>query len=481
MSDPFAKINTLAAPTIYERPPDFGPNPSFVEQVRRQWGGAIQPYSLTELRWYQSDVETAAHMADGGDLSWAARLWRASSTDGVIRGVLSTRTSGLVRLPKKFRGPQEHRRRLELTDDDRGTARSEFDELLPPAELAALAADGLGLGVAVGEFLPVVGREFPVFVRLPPEFLRFRKSENRWYYRTLAGEIPITPGDGRWVLHLPGGRVSPWQQGLWAPIGTAWIDKLHARNYAANWEAKLANPARVAVSPSGATDEMNEEWFESVAAWGVNSVFQAPPGYDVRLVESNGRGYEAFHRTIQRSDREAVIAIAGQEVTTDGGAGFQNSDIHKSIRADLIKDTADGLAYTVNTQCLPVWAAHCYGPAAAYDTAVVEWDVVPPKDEESRARSLMAAAQSLRQLNEALRPYRKRVSVEDFQDKLGVRIEDMPSTDNAVRLQLAPTDIAKVVRVDEARDAQGLPPIGDERGQLTITELEEGEADENPE
>jgi hypothetical protein len=49
-----------------------------------------------------------------------------------------------------------------------------------------------------------------------------------------------------------------------------------------------------------------------------------------------------------------------------------------------------------------------------------------------------------------------------------------------VPLQLAPTDVAKVVRVREARGAQGLPPFGDERDDMTLPELEasaKGKAD----
>ncbi len=39
-------------------------------------------------------------------------------------------------------------------------------------------------------------------------------------------------------------------------------------------------------------------------------------------------------------------------------------------------------------------------------------------------------------------------------------------------LQLAPTDVAKVVRVREARAAQGPPPFGDARDDMTMPELE---------
>jgi phage gp29-like protein len=83
-----------------------------------------------------------------------------------------------------------------------------------------------------------------------------------------------------------------------------------------NWEAKLANPARVAVAPSGAAEEQAEGWFRTVMAWGVNTVFGMRPGYDVKLIESNGRGFDSFNKTIADQNNEMIIAVAGQTVTT---------------------------------------------------------------------------------------------------------------------------------------------------------------------
>lgn len=415
--------------------PSLG-SPEVIAQ-RENYGGGITPLPITKTRWIDADLETAEREADLGYLNWAALLMGSARKDGTFAGVLSTRTGGLVRLPKKFRGDPRIVAELELGHD---SIRSVFDEMFPPAELAALAADGLTLGVGVAELVPVKGRDYPVLVRLNPQWLQYRWSENRWYYQSIVGLLPITPGDGRWVLHTPGGRIAPWQNGLWRAIGRAWLDKDHARMSKKNWETKLANPARVAVSPQGATDEEQQSWFQKVMAWGYNTVFGMKPGYDVKLLESNGRGYDCFNTTIDRSNTDMIIAVAGQIVTTDGGAGFQNSDIHKSIRADLIKDTADGLAYTINTQGIPPWVVARWGEDALEQSAIVEWDVTPPKDRKSEATALMSAGNALDVLQRVLAPTGREVDVAAYCVKFGIQLKDDKTGDGNPDIAPKPAD-----------------------------------------
>lgn len=399
--------------------PQLGPelDSAAVERLRQQFGGQLALAPFTQVRWLLRDLETAQYQADTGDVSIAARLWDASKRDGVLAGVLSTRTSGIVRLPKKFRGESELTGALELGHD---SVRSTFDEMCPPAELALLADDGIGLGIGVAELVPVQGRAFPVLCRLPPENLIYRWNENRWYYRSIAGLIPITPGDGRWVLHMPGGRIAPWKSGMWRAVGRAFINKEHALLHDANWQAKLANPARVALAPQGSTEDQRQGFFERVMAWGVNTVFSLTPGWDVKLLESNGRGHESFDLTVKRSEREFVVAIAGQEVTTDGGAGFSNADVHKAIRADLIKATADALAYTINTQVIPQWTIDNYGEDALERSPCVEWDTTPPKDRNTEASAANTFGISIEKLTQALAPYGLAPDVRELCDRAGI-------------------------------------------------------------
>jgi hypothetical protein len=444
----------LLGRSAYQAPPPSNTldlDSEVVEELRRSFGGQLTPATWSQTRWYLSDLEAAEHNADNGELGQAARLMRAARKDGTIAGVISTCTDGLVRLPKKFRGDEKIVQELEPGHE---SVVSVFDEIFPPQELALLAADGILLGVGVGELVPVAGRDYPVFVRLDPAFLVYRWHENRWYYNSIVGLLPITPGDGRWILHTPGGRQAPWQNGKWRAIGQSFIRKEHAQLHKDNWEAKLANPARVAVAPQGATEPQKESWFRRVMAWGINTVFGMTPGYDVKLLESNGRGWESFDKTIEAQNTQIVITIAGQTVTTDGGAGFQNSDIHKTIRADIIKAIADSLAFTLNTQGLPAYVVKRHGLEALERPAIVEWDVTPPKDRNSEAQSMVTAASAIKALQEALALNGQALDVAELCNRFGVPVLGDADGDGESD-EVTPKSPARLTLVEDDDDDEG--------------------------
>jgi hypothetical protein len=392
-----------------------------VEQIREGFGGQLALPVTSITRWTQQDVERAEVLADQGDLSLAGALMRSAHKDGVIAGIMSTRCGGLIRLPRRFRGRADMIDRLQEGGLE---AHSIFDEMCPPAELEMMDRDGVELGVAVGELVPVPGRTHPVLNRLPPEHLRYRWFENRWFYSSIAGLLPITPGDGRWVLHVPGGRVYPWQNGLWRALARSYVTKEHARLRRENWEMKLANPARVAVAPLGADEPTRRNAFQKLLAWGMNTVFGLPVGWDIKLVESNGKGADSFRLTIDEQNKEIVLAINGQVVTVDGGSGFSNQDVHKSVRADLIQRDESALAFTINTQIIPAWVALEYGEDAllASDLATVSWDVSPPSDLNSIAASLVTAANAMNLLRDALAASGRELDVDQMVATFGIPV-----------------------------------------------------------
>lgn len=402
---------------------------SYREGYERQVSAPVPAFT----RWHLADLEGAISTANGGIMRLPAQLCETIRRDGTIVGVLSTRTEGMVQLPLRFQGKDP----LLLT-----TLADDFRAVFPLAELGLLLGDGILLGVGVAEFVQAPG-SLPTLRRLDPQFLVYRWAEDRWYYQSIHGFQRVNPGDGRWVLHCPGGAVNPWKNGLWPALGRSYIAKDHAFYYRENYSGKLANPARVATSPAGSTDALRRGFFAKVAAWAVNTVFDLPPGWDVKLIESNGRGYEVFKDTISAANEEMIVAIAGQMVTTTGGAGFQNGDIFKTIRADLIQAGADTLSDTLQTQAIPVWANERFGAEAMRAQTRAEWDITPPKDLTSSATAQTQAGNAAKTMNELLAPEGKRVDMIEL-----ARRYDVPILDGAAETP-APDPQAKQADPDE--------------------------------
>lgn len=377
---------------------------------RKKRRSAQQPVTVT--RWLQSDVEAARQQAGQGRLSRMGRLWRALRGDGMLQGLLGTRTNGLVRLPRTFLGDDDARAILAGTDGQPGL----FDAGCPDSEIALIDADGIVCGVGIGELLDVPGRDHPVLCRLDPEFLSYRWWEDAWYYQTVNGEERVTPGDGRWVLHTPGGRQDPWNGALLWSLARSFVSKEHAILYRENWSAKLAHPARVAYAPQGSSEPQKEAWFRKVLAWGVNTVFGLTPGYEVKILESNGRGYEAFTQTIGDANQEFMVSIAGQVVTTTGGTGFANADVHATIRSDLIQGDGQTLAQTISEQVLP----YLLEGRVANTRAWVHWDTRKPTSRNDEATALSAAAGAITDLVQAMTSHGLEIDVRELATRFGV-------------------------------------------------------------
>lgn len=422
-----------------------------VKAARKRLGGQLQPLPLSRTRWFLADLEDIQQELDGGVMLNAGQLCRSMRRDGMIKGLIKTRTAGLVALPKRYRGRGDIVERLEAKS---GT-RSVFDEMFPPSELALLAQDGILMGIGVAEMVEVPGRSHPVMIRHEPEFLQYRWYENRWYYQSVVGLLPITPGDGRWILHVPGGRLNPWNDGLWAALGRAFCIKEHAILNRFNFSSKLANPARVAVAPQGSSEGDRAGFMQGIIQWGINQAFELLPGWEVKLLESNGRGWEVFGKEIEMADLDIQISLAGQIVTVTGGAGFSNADIHETIRFDLIKDTGDALAYTINTQGIPPWEIKEFGLAALDETVRVDWDVKPPIDRKVQAETFGLLATALPALQTAIAAQGRgeQINVTEIVRSFGVPITGSPP--DAKDLAAQPPDAKPSALPGEGSNAEG--------------------------
>lgn len=400
-------VQSLLGISTFSPPPIYGPElgSDAVDETRRTMGGRLEPIPDVRLRWYPPDIERAQHRAQTGDMLMIGQLNESMRLDGVIRGLGDARTS-VVNFPKRFFGSRQV---TEVLLSANNSDRNVYDEMIPSSEAQLMTWDELMCGVAVGEMVPVQGRDFPVLVRRYPQNLWYNWWRNTWYYRSIVGLIPITPGvpaegagDNWWVLHIGGGRLSPWNSGQWNTVGRSYINKTQTIFARQAFEMRHAHPARVATAPLGATDEERRGMLSNLIRWAMNAAFAMPVGWDVKLVESNGQGIRVYEQSIKNYNEEIATALCGSAVMLQGTAGFSNMDVFRFVQKDLITSTSTKWDHTVNTQILPAFIARRWGTDALANATTVLTDVQEPKDRLVEANTLVAVASAVKGLVEAI-------------------------------------------------------------------------------
>lgn len=366
-------------------------------------GGQLEPMPQVRLRWYPPDIERAQHLASTGEMIMVGQLCESMNLDGVIRGLSDARTS-VANFPRRFYGATEIVNTLQsrLSSD-----RSVYQEMIPATEKRLMISDGIRAGVAVGTMMPVRGRSFPVLIRRYVQNLWYLWSRDQWYYRSIAGNIPINPGvpdsDGNvWILHIPGGRLAPWNSGLWNTLGRSYINKTQTTFARQAYEMRHSQPGRFMTAAMGSTQEEKEGAFQFLIRWAMNAASVLPPGWDVKLVESNGQGIKVYEASIAYENMQIATALCGSATMLEGTVGFGNIDVFKVVTDDLMKSTASGWDHTENTQILPAFIGHTWGVEALADAVTVETDVAKPTDRASEANSMVSLANAVKGLVEAV-------------------------------------------------------------------------------
>jgi hypothetical protein len=171
------------------------------------------------------------------------------------------------------------------------------------------------------------------------------------------------------------------------------------------------------------------------------------------------------------------LALLGSDGTMKSGTGgvYVSPTFYEGVLMSKVRDDTEAIARGISFGRIRPWCVFNYADQVD-PIPVVE---LPLPDPERDART-KAYGDRLLQLHAIIKVEtdNKCSPNQDRINALAKRLDVDPPTLAAAsdapvaRLDLAPTDIAKVVRVDEARRSRDLPPIGDERGALTIGELD---------
>ena len=434
------------------------------------------------LDWTPPRVRAALYGADAGVMADAADLCEAIMTDDRVAGVLSSRTLSLLGMPLVWEGAPQV---LEALKGD-GTAHGDWWDLVPEEELAKLLNWGIVFGVGLGELVPTKREDGRIVPRLKvwhPRWLNYRTSTDEWRLSTSEGQVDIRPGDGKWLLFTPYGRSRPWALGAWRVLQWPWIVKRYAT---LDWQRQnetTGSPIRVGKAPEGSSRAAREGFRNDLKALGRDAAMVLPAGYDLELVESSSKNWDTFQATIQWADAAFEVTLVGQVVTTEGSAGFSDGGIHQRTRIELLTFSGQTLSTAIRDQVLANWVRWNY-PGAPVPW--VSWDTTLPEDKSDKAETLLKLGDAITRLDAALSASGQRTNAVELAQAFGIPMVELPPTkDKAPTVTLAPTDVAKVIKVNEARASAGLGPLRlpsgeiDPDGDLTVDEFSQKKAADN--
>lgn len=292
-------------------------------------------------------VALMIRQADGGDFRPMAQLVKAIRAQTRVQSALGFRVGAIQALKLEVEHPDETVRSALVGD----AARQEGDiwQILPEDQLYDLLSWGWIAGFALVEFDWSydwkTGRWVPKLEVWDLEHLRWSWADRRWLLRVSPtngafgffgyNEIQIQPGDDKWWLFTPYGRVKPWQRGIWRGLADTFLLGTYGRTDLGRYSELHGQGFKKITVPAGTSRERKLEIVSEMDALATEPTVVLErgrgeePGEVLELVEAQGRTWEVFKYELEYADREARNAILGFDL--DGAGSFAASKVREQL------------------------------------------------------------------------------------------------------------------------------------------------------
>jgi hypothetical protein len=408
------------------------------------------PNVSVQLGWTVNDVRSALQDLTVGLFDKPAQLQDAIASDSRVQSAMRSRSGGLLGKPIRFRLPEKYR-----DDPDAAKCLKAWEAHWPqmaaePALLDALETSS-SLGVWSAQILWDTSKRLwkPYLQAFGSRYTYYQWVDRCHMAVTLDGQVPITPGDGHWVLHAPYGQYRGWMRGSIRALAQWWL----ARNYAlrdwARYSERHGYPLLIADTPFGADPDDISAYQSQLASLGQESVLQVPGSvdlakygkYDLRYLEAADSNWATFKALIDQCNDEITLALLGQNLTTQVKEGsFAAARVHADVRQAILEADARALAKTIHVQIARPFAAINFGDARM--APLVSWDVSPPEDQKTKAQTFQSFASALSQLRTAGFAL---VNPEKFANRFGLaglKLQEVPPVQIEAQLARATGEIS---------------------------------------
>jgi phage gp29-like protein len=366
-----------------------------------------EPRARTYVTWTPALLQAAEIQADAGHLRLAADLCETMFGDDRIKAVLDTRTDTLLGLNLKFEG--RSRRAVAALD-----AKEDWWSIFPEAELKLFHAWALLLGVAVARIVWSKGdRDIPRLHVKNPRNLKWNDDKHEWSFLSRDGEIPVTAGDGLWVVYTPFGSNRPWVHGAYRALSRWSLLKQYAISDWGSYSERHGQGVYVATGVKGSAADRSKV-VSQLRGLGRRGAMATPEGSDIKLLEASAKTWDTFSAQIAAADNGYAVTVLGQNLTTQAGlTGNQGAaSIHQGVALGRTKADVQTLSTCLHDQVLTHWAEMNFGDRSKAPYPV--WDTSVAADRKDDAAVLQMVSQALAGLVSSGAPVDTRALLERF-------------------------------------------------------------------
>ncbi|MCL2777728.1 MAG: hypothetical protein FWD73_06960 [Polyangiaceae bacterium] len=337
-------------------------------------------------------------------------------------------------------------------------------------------------GVAFACNVPVVrpdGSRVDFFVKAwPIQFVRWYESEKVFKTRVDgAVEEVITHGDGRWIV-FQDGELYPFRQNA-AIIPSALVWARHAfplsdwaKSSRAHGNAKLIGemPQGVALqNDQGPTPEaaafleLLGAIFDSDLPFGIR-----PAGSKTDFINNSSSAWQVFEQLVLNAEKAAARIYLGTDGTLGSVGGAPGVDIQSlfGVASTKVEGDLRCLERGLLTGSIEPWCAVNFGDSSLAPQRVY---LLPDRDADAARASYAVRKTAFHSDVKSARENGFEITqdyLNELAEKHGVEAPTLPiSGTKAPSIELAPTDIARVVTVNEARASAGVGILLDVHGQ----------------
>lgn len=441
--------------------------------------------------WDLDRVRNAIALHDQGHFLESSLLAIVATRFGPVFAALSQAVAPVVSLPRNIKGG---------TEGLSGVLRDEVEAQLAPSGglspspyfpssvwgSAAILIRLLGFAVlqhVYGDPDPETLVR-PVYTRLwPPWAVRYDRYRKTYVALTMDGPVDIISGDGKFTLL--GDTEEPHFEGAIRALASEVMEGTLVKQARSAYVDKYGNPKWVAVMPPGTAvnspegDAMFEALDELQSPDGVGVL---PHGATYDTAQMEGGQNDVFDSALDNVWKFVAAILLGSDGTMSPSTGVYSAPIFAGVRRDLIWRVLMCIIRGINSGHIDPFLIFNYGASIAEDEDFVQPAIEVPLPDEAKEARLKAEAERHEKFLTIIEREKKAGFVIDqsrvnllaeHYDVRTPKLGEEKETAKAWNVQLAPTTQEKILRVDEARAALGGDPVGDDRGQLFIVELEQ--------